>query len=121
MNYDALFANPNGRTARAHFVPALLVLVAIVAFYAFFVTGRTATFCLLVLMYPGLTLHARRLHDMGRSAWLLVLPAVLLLFAFAIWLKYASFGGYLDARLPKVAVGSAVAFALVCATGRSRD
>ena len=120
MTYDSLFANPNGRTARGQFIPALIVLLAIVWFYAFFVTGRTATFCLLVLMYPGLTLHARRLQDMGRSAWLLAVPALLLLCAFAIWLKYASFSGDIDALLPKIAVGVAVAFALWGAVGKSR-
>jgi uncharacterized membrane protein YhaH (DUF805 family) len=121
MTYDSLFVNPNGRTARGHFVPALLVLVAIVLFYAFFVTGRTATFCLLVLMYPGLTLHARRLHDMGRTAWLLLVPALLLLGAFAIWLKYASFGSGIDTLLPRIAVGVAVAFALWGVAGKSRS
>jgi hypothetical protein len=63
-NYDSLFASPNGRASRAQFLPALIVLVAVVVFYAFMVKGRTATFCLLVLVYPGLMLHARRLHDM---------------------------------------------------------
>lgn len=120
MTYDSLFVNPNGRTSRSHFLPALLVLIAIVLFYACFVKGRTATFCVLVLMYPGLTLHARRLHDMGRSAWLLLLPAALLLAAFSIWLEYASFGAGIDAWLPKVALAVAAAFALWGAAGSSR-
>lgn len=112
MTYDALFVNPAGRTTRNQFVPALLVLVALVLFFAFVVKGRTATFCMLVLMYPGLVLHARRLHDMKRSAWLLVVPALLLLAAFTIWLKYASFGGSADSVLPLAALVVAAAFAL---------
>jgi len=101
-------------------VPALIVLIAAVVFYAFLVKGRTATFCLLVLMYPGLTLHARRLHDMGRSGWLLAVPALLLLCAFAIWLKYASFGTRADTVLPMIALLVAAAFALWGAAGRSQ-
>lgn len=120
MTYDSLFVDPRGRTSRGQFLPALLVLVAVVLFYALLVTGRTATFCVLVLMYPGLVLHARRLHDMGRSAWLLILPGLLLLAAFAIWLGYASFGARLDAALPLVALLVAAAFALWGAVGKSR-
>lgn len=112
MNFESLFVNPDGRTPRSEFVPALIVLLLVVLFYAVLVKGRTGTFCLLVLLYPGLMLHARRLRDMGRSAWLLVVPAVLLLAAFAIWLKYASFGGSLDGSVPLVALVVAAAFAL---------
>jgi uncharacterized membrane protein YhaH (DUF805 family) len=120
VTYDALFVNPGGRTPRGQFVPALLVLLAVVLFFAFLVKGRTSMFCLLVLMYPGLVLHARRLRDMGRSAWLLALPAVLLLCAFAIWLKYASFGGQIDNSLPMIAQLVAAAFSLWGAVGKSR-
>lgn len=120
MTYDALFASPGGRTARGQFLAALIVLVAVILFYAFLVTGRTATFCMLVLMYPGLVLLARRLHDMGRSAGLLVVPALPLLAAFAIWLKYASFGEPVDRMLPMIALVVAAAFALWGAVGKSR-
>ena len=112
MNFEALFVNPRGRTPRAEFVPALVVLLAVIVFYAFLVKGRTATFCLLVLVYPGCVLLARRLHDMGLSASLLLIPVVPLLAAFAIWLKYASFGAALDGVLPTVALVLAAAFAL---------
>lgn len=120
MTYDELFVNPAGRTSRGHFVPALLVLVAVVLFFAFVVKGRTATFCLLALMYPGLVLLARRLHDMGRSAWPLAVPALLLLASFSIWLKYASFGTGADAALPTIALLVAGGFALWGALGPGR-
>jgi uncharacterized membrane protein YhaH (DUF805 family) len=120
MNYDSLFVNPTGRTPRSQFVPALLVLVAVVLFFAFVVKGRTATFCMLVLMYPGLILHARRLHDMGRSAWLLAAPALLLLAAFVVWFKYASFGTSADTALPMAALLVAATFALWGTLGSSR-
>jgi uncharacterized membrane protein YhaH (DUF805 family) len=68
------------------------VLVAALAFYAFLVTGRTAQWCMLVLVFPAFVLHARRLHDMGRSAWLLAVPTIVAVAAFAIWLQIFSLG-----------------------------
>lgn len=120
MTYDSLFTNPRGRVSRAQFLPALLVLLAAVVFFAYLVKGRTATFCLLVLLYPGVMLHAKRLHDMGRSAWLLAVPALLLLALFAIRLKYASFGAQVDGVLPMVALLVAAATALWSAVGGSQ-
>jgi uncharacterized membrane protein YhaH (DUF805 family) len=120
VNYDALYVSPFGRTTRSQFLPALIVLVAVVAFFGFLVRGRTATFCMLVLMYPGLVLHARRLHDMGRAAWPLLLPALPMLGTFAVWFDYTSFGPRTDALLPWVALGTGAITALLCAVGRSR-
>lgn len=120
MNFEALFVNPRGRTPRSEYVPALLVLVAVFAFYAFLVKGRTATFCMLVLLYPAFVLVARRLHDMGLSAWWLAIPTVPLLAAFAIWLKYASFGASVDGLLPTVALVLAAAFAFWGCAGKAR-
>ena len=112
MNFEALFVNPNGRTSRGESVPALITLLAVVAFYAFLVTGRTAQWCLLVLVFPGVILHARRLHDMGHTAWLLIVPGVLMLVAFAIWLHIVSLGAQLDAAVPLVALAVSAGFAL---------
>ena len=112
MNFESLFVNPNGRTSRGEFVPALITLLAVVAFYAFLVTGRTAQWCLLVLVFPGVILHARRLHDMGHTAWLLIVPGVLMLVAFAIWLHIVSLGAQLDAAVPLVALAVSAGFAL---------
>jgi uncharacterized membrane protein YhaH (DUF805 family) len=120
MDYQSLFVNPAGRTAREQFVPALLVLLAAVVFYVFVVTGRTAQFCALVLVYPGIVLHVRRLHDMGRSGWLVVLPAALMLLAFGVWLKYLSLGGGLDVVVPIAAIVVTAAYALWGCVGRAR-
>jgi uncharacterized membrane protein YhaH (DUF805 family) len=111
-SFDSQFVNPNGRSSRAEFVPALITLVAVVAFYQFLVTGLTAQWCMLVLVFPGIILHARRLHDMGYTAWLLFAPGVLMVAAFAIWLHIVSFGASLDAAVPLIALGVSAGFAV---------
>ncbi|MFM1887186.1 MAG: hypothetical protein RL026_2343 [Pseudomonadota bacterium] len=119
MTYEQLFSDPRGRTARADFLPALLVLAAAIAFFMFLVKGRTAQFCVLVLLYPALVLHARRLHDMGRSGWLLAVPAALLLVWFGGWLGYLDLTGAAAGPLPWATLAASAAVVLWCATGNS--
>ena len=120
MNFESLFVNPNGRTSRSQFVPALITLLAVVVFYQFLVTGRNAQWCLLVLLFPAVILHARRLHDMGHTAWLLLAPGVLMVAAFAIWLHIVSFGAQLDAAVPLIALAVSAGFALWGCMGRGQ-
>jgi uncharacterized membrane protein YhaH (DUF805 family) len=120
MNFDDTFVYPNGRTSREHFVPALIVLVAALAFYAFLVTGRTAQWCMLVLVFPAFVLHARRLHDMGRSAWLLAIPTIIAVAAFAIWLQIFSLGAQLDTVVYGAALVLFAAFALWGCVGKQK-
>jgi uncharacterized membrane protein YhaH (DUF805 family) len=112
MNFESLYVNPNGRTSRDQFVPALITLVAVVVFYMYLVGGRTAQWSLLVLLFPAFVLHARRLHDMGRSAWLLLVPTALMVAAFAIWLQIISLGTQLNAAVPPIALAASAGFAL---------
>jgi uncharacterized membrane protein YhaH (DUF805 family) len=112
MSFESLFVNPKGRTSRGQYVPALITLLAVVAFYFILVKGRNGQWCLAVLIFPGTILLARRLHDMGQNAWLLAAPVVLMIAAFAIWLQLVSFGAQIDAALPWVALGISAAFAL---------
>jgi len=74
VNFEALYVNPTGATPKAPYTAALAVLLAVVAFYYFLVPGRTGQFALLMLLYPALVLHARRLHAMGKAAWLVLIP-----------------------------------------------
>ena len=120
MNFDSLFVNPKGRTSRSQFVPAALTLLAVILFYAFLVKGRTATWCMLVLVFPAFVLHARRLHDMGHAAWMLLIPVVLMLAAFAIWLGLFSFGAQVDSILPLAALVISAAFTLWGAVGKGQ-
>ena len=85
--YERLFANPGGRTSRAGFIHALVPLLAVAALYFFLVKGRNGEWVLVTLLFPALVLQARRLHDMGQTAWLLMIPGTL--DAAAIWLHMA--------------------------------
>jgi uncharacterized membrane protein YhaH (DUF805 family) len=119
-SFGSVFVNPSGRTSRGQFAAALITLLAVLAFYAFRVTGLTAHWCMLMLVFPGVIVHARRLHDMGHTALLLIVPTVLALAAFAVWLRLVSFGGQFDAFLPVVALAVCAAFALWGCIGRGQ-
>ncbi|MGH8219208.1 MAG: DUF805 domain-containing protein [Steroidobacteraceae bacterium] len=77
MSYEAFFANPSGRTSRGGFLCALLPLLAVAALYFFLVRSRNGDWVLVTLLFPAAVLQARRLHDMGQTAWLLLIPGVL--------------------------------------------
>ena len=73
-----------------------------------------------VLLFPAVILHARRLHDMGYTAWLLLAPGVLMVVAFAIWLRIVSLGAQLDATVPLIALAVSAGFALWCCIGKGQ-
>ncbi|HET8699403.1 MAG TPA: DUF805 domain-containing protein [Gammaproteobacteria bacterium] len=79
MNYDTLFVDFGGRTPRSQFLGALITVLAVFAFYHFLVPGRNSQWCQLTLIFPAVVLLARRLHDMGLTAWPVVLPAALII------------------------------------------
>ncbi len=119
-HFDLLFANPTGRTTRAQFVPALLTLVAVTVFYYIEVKGRSGQWSMMVLLFPGTILLARRLHDMGYSAWLLLVPTLLMVATFAIWLQIVNLGAQLDLAVPPIALAVSAAFALWGCVGSGR-
>jgi uncharacterized membrane protein YhaH (DUF805 family) len=77
----------------------------------------------MILLVPAIILHARRLHDMGHTAWLLLAPGVLMLVALAIWLRLVSFGAQLDAIVPPIALVVWAGFAVwgLLGKGQGRD
>jgi uncharacterized membrane protein YhaH (DUF805 family) len=119
--FETVFVRIGGRTTRSEFLPALITLLAVVAFYVYVVKGRTAQWCLLVLLFPAIVLLARRLCDMGRSLWLLLVPGGLLLAAFALWLGFVSRGGPVAVVLPIAALVVSAAFALWGCVGKTRE
>jgi uncharacterized membrane protein YhaH (DUF805 family) len=77
MNFDSVFADPTGRLSRNNFVGGLVVLLLVVALYVFVAkAGRNGDWVLVTFLYPGFVMHARRLHDMGKTAWLLLVPGL---------------------------------------------
>lgn len=119
LHYEGLFVRFNGRTQARDFIPAFIVVAAAIAFFAYMVGGRTAHFCMLMLVYPVFVLLGRRLQDMGYSGWIALAPAVVALLAFGTTLAYFSFGEAIDTGLPWVAVAITAAVALWACVGRS--
>lgn len=118
MNYETLFVNPTRRTSRAHFIGALVPMLAALAFYYFLVWGPTGRFGFLVLLIPAFVLHARRLHDMGRPAWLLLAPAALI--ATTFWLRMGDPGTGAASAVTWAALVVSAAFVLWGAIGEGR-
>ena len=121
MIWDTLFVHPKGRTSRGQFTAALLPLAFVVWCYAGSGPNIYAPWDLLVLLYPAVVLHARRLHDMGRSGWLLLVPSILTIAAMAIWARRISLGTQLDSAVPLVALLAFVGFALWGCIGRGQS
>lgn len=120
MRWDSLFVNPNGRTTREQFIAALIPLVIVVVSYARGGPGAVGPWNLFILLFPTFVLHARRLHDIGYSAWLLLAPVLLSLIALAIWRHYLNLGARLDTLVPLVAAALFAGFALWCCLSKGQ-
>jgi uncharacterized membrane protein YhaH (DUF805 family) len=79
MDFDTLFVNFAGRTGRGQFIGALITLLASYEFYHLLVPGRNSQWVQLTLLFPAVVLLARRLHDMGRPGWLVLVPTALII------------------------------------------
>lgn len=110
MSYEGLFVTAGGRTARAPFAGALALLLAAGAFYHFLVFGLPGQWAIVVLLIPAFVLHARRLHDMGRTAWLLLAPGAPI--AAALWLYMAKPGAPSEGPMSLIALVVAAGFML---------
>lgn len=112
-SWNALFVEPQGRTSRGTFMLALLPLALVVLWYTY--QGQAiyyAPWGVLVLLYPAVVLHVRRLHDMGRTGWLMLLPTALTVVAMGIWAHRISLGSQLDAAVPMAALAVFIGFAV---------
>jgi uncharacterized membrane protein YhaH (DUF805 family) len=63
-------------------------------------------------------LHARRLHDMGKTAWLLLAPGAL--FAAAVWFTMLSPDAQLSSPVTLAALTVSAAFALWGLVGKGQ-
>jgi len=112
-SWNTLFVHPNGRTSRGQFLAALLPLALVVLWYA--LKGAAvdyASWGILVLLYPAVVLHVRRLHDMGYTGWLMLVPGVLTVVAMGIWAQRIHLGAALDSAVPLAALAAFIGFAL---------
>ena len=117
MSYQALFTNPMGRTARGPFIGALIVLLAAVAFYLWRVKGLNGEWVVFTLLFPAFVLHARRLHDMGLTAFLLIVPGALI--GVAIW-PHTGSRTALEVTLTPIALAVCAVVALWCCVGKGK-
>jgi uncharacterized membrane protein YhaH (DUF805 family)/uncharacterized membrane protein YphA (DoxX/SURF4 family) len=112
-SFNAVFVLPGGRTSRRQFAWALLPLALATLWYVN--KGPAVNYVawgVLVLLYPAVVLHVRRLHDMGRSGWLMLVPTLLAVVAMGIWAGRIDLGSPLNSALPMAAGVVFAAFAL---------
>ena len=120
-SWNTLYVHASGRTSRGHFLAGLIPLALAVLWYAY--KGPAidyASWGVLVLLYPAVVLHVRRLHDMGRTGWLMLVPAVLTVLAMGIWANRISLGTQLDVAVPLAALVVFIGFALWGCVGRGK-
>ena len=118
--WDTLFVHSKGRTPREHFIGALIPLAIVVWWYAQASPNVYPQWSLLVLLFPASVLLARRLHDMGHSGWLLLVPAVLTVAAMMIWDHRLDLGAQLNFAVPLAALIVFVGFALWGCIGKGK-
>lgn len=82
FDWQKLFLSFEGRTGRSHFWIGWLILLGagVVANFLPFVGGLLS----IALIWPNLAISVKRLHDMGKSGWLIVVPWVLSLIVCAV-------------------------------------
>lgn len=119
--WNTLFVHSGGRTSRGHFIGALIPLAIVVGWYAQASPNVYPQWSLLVLLFPAVVLHARRLHDMGHSGWLLLVPAVLTVAAMMIWDHRLDLGTQLDFDVPVAALVAFLGFALWGCIGKGKS
>ena len=111
--FNTLFVDPSGRSSRGQFLGALIPLALAALWYA--LKGPAVDYApwgVIVLLYPAVVLHVRRLHDMGYSGWLTVVPGLLTALAMGIWAQRISLGAPLDAVVPIAALVAFAGFAV---------
>ena len=116
MNFESVFVNPTGRVSRNVFIGALATLLLLLFLYAWFVRSRNGQWCMVVLLFPAIILHARRLHDMGKTAWLLLAPGALI--AASLWLRMVSLGSQIEVAATIAAIVLSAGFAVWGVVGK---
>ncbi len=72
MDWSILFLSADGRIGRGRFCIGLAcVMLASLVIQVIPVAGKWLGF---LVLWPQVCIHAERLHDMGRTAWLMLAP-----------------------------------------------
>ena len=82
MDWKTLFLSGEGRIGRRDFWIGFLIIMA-----ASFLLGFIPIIGMIVglaLIWPQVCIHAKRLHDMGRTAWLMLIPMAISLGAMVV-------------------------------------
>ena len=86
MNWQTLFLSPEGRIGQKDYWIGLLILFAVWVLSP--VLHILAPLVWLALLYPWVCVIAKRLHDFGRSGWLILVPFAIALIAFLLGLVF---------------------------------
>jgi uncharacterized membrane protein YhaH (DUF805 family) len=74
MDWKTLFLTPEGRIDRRDFwIGFAIIMGANIVLQLIPLIGQLIGF---LLFWPQICIHAKRLHDMGKSAWLMLAPFV---------------------------------------------
>ena len=83
------YAQYSGRTPRPEYW-AFVAFLFVAQLLSFLIAPMLAAVFALVSVLPGLAAASRRFHDVGRSGWWLVLPAVVVPGWLLIWISSAA-------------------------------
>ena len=90
MDWRTMFLSPEGRMNQKDYWIGMLILFA-----AWVLSGALhllAPIAWLLLIYPGVCVYAKRLHDAGRSAWLILAPVAIGVAAFILAVIFGGIG-----------------------------
>ncbi|WP_257457896.1 DUF805 domain-containing protein [Archangium lipolyticum] len=96
MDWKTLFLTPEGRIGRRDFwIGFLIVMVASTVLQIIPFIGQLLG---LLLVWPQICIHSKRLHDMGKSAWLMLAPFIVSGICFALSTRTRSMARMIEAN-----------------------
>lgn len=95
IDWQHLMFRFDGRTRRTHFGIAWLVLFGVNLVMSFIPLLNLLT---IVLIWPNLAISVKRLHDMGKTGWLVVIPYVVSIVGVIAAISMMGFGAIMNAE-----------------------